>query len=88
LEHPVADYEPGELIRPHHCRVSASPDKTQLALTFEIHERKPVTIVLPMAGAVGLQRKLAQSLFLLANAGRGRGDKPQPAGADASDPAH
>jgi hypothetical protein len=55
----------GELIYPRHCRVSVSADKKQFALTFQGEDRTPLTIVLPMAGAVGLQRKLAQSLYIL-----------------------
>lgn len=55
----------GELSYPHHCRVSVSPDKTQLALTFRGDSSAPFTIVLPIAGAAGLQRKLTQSLYIL-----------------------
>ncbi len=61
----MSDISFGEMLRPLHCRVSVSEDKAHLALTFECKERTPVTIVLPMTGAVGLQRKLAQSLYLL-----------------------
>ena len=61
----MPDNDLGELLRPLHCRVSVSEDKAQLALTFENKERPPVTIILPMVGAVGLQRKLAQSLYVL-----------------------
>jgi hypothetical protein len=55
----------GDVVRPLHCRASVSAEKTQIALTFSGDEHAPVTIVLPLAGAVGLQRKLAQSLYLL-----------------------
>lgn len=61
----MSDYVLGEMIHPRHCRVSVSADKTQLALTFEGEDRTPLTFVLPLAGAVGLQRKLAQSLYIL-----------------------
>jgi hypothetical protein len=61
----MSDVNFGEMLRPLHCRVSVSEDKAQLALTFECKDRPPVSIVLPMAGAVGLQRKLAQSLYIL-----------------------
>ena len=61
----MSDVNFGEMLRPLHCRVSVSEDKAQLALTFECKDRPPVTIVLPMKGAVGLQRKLAQSLYML-----------------------
>ena len=55
----------GEAVQPRYCRVSVSQDKTKLALTFRSEERAPVTIVLPIEGAAGLQRQLAQGLFLL-----------------------
>lgn len=61
----MSDNALGELVRPLYCRVSVSEDKAQLALTFTPQDGVPTTIVLPMAGAVGLQRKLAQSLYLL-----------------------
>ena len=57
--------DPGDVLHPRFCRVSASPDKTKLAFTFSSEERKPVTIILPIEGAVGLQRQLTQGLFLL-----------------------
>jgi len=55
----------GEVVHPRHCRVSVSADKTQLAFTFQSETRTPLTIVLPLIGAAGLQRQLAQCLFLL-----------------------
>ena len=61
----MADYDPGEILHPRHCRVSASPDRSQLALTFDTQDRKPITVVLPVAGALGLQRNLAQTLYLI-----------------------
>ena len=61
----MSDNNIGELVRPRHCRVSVSTDKTELAFTFQSEERTPITIVLPLIGAAGLQRKLAQSLYLL-----------------------
>lgn len=57
--------DPGDVLHPRFCRVSASPDKTKLAFTFSCEGRMPVTIVLPFEGAIGLQRQLAQSLYLL-----------------------
>jgi hypothetical protein len=42
-----------------------SPDKKQLAFTYTSETHTPVTIVLPIEGAVGMQRQLAQCLFLL-----------------------
>ena len=88
MEHPVAEHDLGELVYPYHCRVSGSPDRKQLAFTFEAHERKPITIVLPVTGALDLQRKLAQSLFILARAGQSPTDKPQTAAADTAETAH
>lgn len=57
--------ELGETIYPRHCRVSVSQDKTQLALTFQSQDRTPLTIILPLLGAAGLQRKVAHCLYLL-----------------------
>lgn len=53
------------ILRPRHVQVSVSPEKTRLALTFRSDDQPPVTILLPVAGAAGLQRRLAQSLQLL-----------------------
>jgi hypothetical protein len=61
----MADYDPGEILHPRHCRVSASPDRSQIALTFDTQDHKPITVVLPMAGALGLQRNLAQTIYIL-----------------------
>ena len=55
----------GEILYPRNCRVGVSPDKSQLAFTFTSPTHSPVTLVLPLAGAVGLQQKLARSLILL-----------------------
>ena len=59
------DAKPEIVLYPTHCRVAVAQDKSSLAFTFTAEQREPVTIVLPLAGAVGLQRKLAQSLYLL-----------------------
>ena len=61
----MPDPQLGELLFPRHCRVGVSPDKKQLAFTYTAETHTPVTIVLPIEGAVGLQRQLAQCLFLL-----------------------
>jgi hypothetical protein len=61
----MSDSSFGEFIHPLHCRVSGSKDKKQIALTFQSQERTPFTIVLPLTGAVGLQRNLAQSLYII-----------------------
>jgi hypothetical protein len=61
----MANNNLGEVIRPDHCRVSVSTDKTELAFTFGSRERTPITMVLPILGAAGLQRQLAQCLYLL-----------------------
>jgi hypothetical protein len=57
--------ESATILHPRHVQVSVSPEKTRLALTFRSEDQTPVTIVLPVAGAAGLQRRLAQSLYLL-----------------------
>ena len=61
----MSDNNLGEIIRPDHCRVSVSADKTELAFTFGSRERAPITMVLPISGAAGLQRQLAQCLYIL-----------------------
>jgi hypothetical protein len=61
----MADNSFGEVILPIHCRASASADKTKLALTFECPDRTPITVMLPVAGAVVLQRNLTQALYIL-----------------------
>jgi len=61
----MSDTKPEVVLYPTHCRVGVAQDKSSLAFTFTAEQREPVTIVLPLAGAVGLQRKLAQSLYLL-----------------------
>jgi hypothetical protein len=53
------------LLYPRHCRVSVSADKKQLAFTFSFMDQPPINIALPIEGAAGLQRNLAQCLFLL-----------------------
>lgn len=61
----MPDPQLGELLFPRHCRVGVSPDKKQLAFTYTSETHTPVTIVLPIEGAAGLQRQLGQCLFLL-----------------------
>lgn len=61
----MSDNSFGEIIQPIHCRASASSDKTKLALTFQSQDRTPLTVVLPLAGAAGLQRSLAQAIYIL-----------------------
>ena len=61
----MSDNNLGEVIRPDHCRVSVSADKRELAFTFGSRDRTPITMVLPILGAAGLQRQLAQCLYLL-----------------------
>ncbi len=61
----MSDKSLGEIIEPFHCLASGSADKTKVALTFQCHNRPAVTIVLPVAGAVSLQRNLAQALYIL-----------------------
>jgi hypothetical protein len=61
----MSDNSFGEIIQPSHCRASASGDKTRIALTFQRKDRSPFTIMLPLVGAAGLQRSLAQALYVL-----------------------
>ena len=61
----MSDNSFGEIIQPIHCRASASGDKSKVALTFQCKDRTPVTIILPIAGAAGLQRNLPQTLYIL-----------------------
>ena len=62
---PMTDKNLGKVIRPDHCRVSVSADITELAFTFGSREQAPITMVLPIFGAAGLQRQLAQCLYIL-----------------------
>ena len=55
----------GEVFYPQYCRVSVSKDRSQLAFTFQGNDRSPLSIVLPMAGAAGFERQLAQCLFIV-----------------------
>jgi len=75
----MADNNFGEVIQPTHCSVSGSADKKRLALTFQCQDRTPLTLLLPLDGAIGLQRKLAQALYILTA-------KPPAADAPAQEP--
>lgn len=66
----------GNILYPRHCRVGVSPDKSQLAFTFGFLDQPPVTIALPIEGAVGLQRNLAQCLYLLGVRPAAKQDQP------------
>jgi hypothetical protein len=57
-----------------------SPDKKQLAFTYT--GNLPVTIVLPIEGAVGLQRQLANACFCSASASPPTAQAPEGAHAD------
>ena len=61
----MSDVSFGEVVHPSHCRVSVSADRSRLALTFRGREQSPLTLLLPLLDAAGLQHKLAQSLHLL-----------------------
>jgi hypothetical protein len=61
----MSDTSFGEVIRPSYCRVSVSADRSQLALTFRGPDQSPLTLLLPLLDAAGLQHKLAHSLHLL-----------------------
>jgi hypothetical protein len=61
----MSDINLGDVIRPRHCGVSVSTDKKELAFTFGSEDRTPITMVLPILGAAGLQQQLAQRLYLL-----------------------
>ena len=56
---------PAVTMRPQFCEVSASPDRTELALTFATASDPAMRIVLPVAGVAELQRNLARSLLML-----------------------
>jgi hypothetical protein len=96
-EETVADQKLGEILYPRNCRVGVSPDKSQLAFTFTSPTHSPITLVLPLAGAVGLQQKLARSLIMLgvqplpsrrqAAAAQAKSPKVAAAGAAAGQPA-
>ena len=72
----MTDNNLGDIIRPRHCRVSVSADKTELAFTFGSEERTPTTMVLPILGAAGLQQQLAHCLYLLGVRPVAQRDKP------------
>jgi len=80
----MTDRRQAQFFHPTQCRASASPDRTKLALTFLSQDHAPITLVLPVAGAVGLQRKLAQSLYLLTAGSRAVKAKEQPGEVTAS----
>jgi hypothetical protein len=69
----------GEIIQPFHCIASGTRDKANVALTFQCEDRTPVTIILPTAGAVILQRNLAQALYLLSAKAPAAAVEPVPA---------
>ena len=77
----MSDTNMGETILPLHCRVSGSADKTKVALTFQSQDRQPLTIILPLANAVALQRHLAQTVY------RMTAKPPVPAVQPAAEPA-
>ena len=79
----MTDRKQAQILHPTHCRASGSPDRTKLALTFLSQDHAPITLVLPVAGAAGLQRKLAQSLYLLTAGSRAIKAKEQPGEATA-----
>ena len=72
----MSDNNLGEIIRPRHCRVGVSADKKELAFTFGSEDRTPITMVLPILGAAGLQHQLAQCLYLLGVRPVPKEDKP------------
>ena len=61
----IAGTRAGTVIHPTHCRFSGAADRSALALTFRGDEGPAHTVVLPIAGAAGLHRQLAQCLHLL-----------------------
>jgi hypothetical protein len=95
-EETVSEQKLGEVLYPRNCRVGVSQDKSQLAFTFTSPTHSPITLVLPLAGAVGLQQKLARSLIMLGvqplpsrrqAATQTRSPKAAAAGADGEQPA-
>ncbi len=83
----MSDNNLGEIIRPRHCRVSVSADKKELAFTFGSEDRTPITMVLPILGAAGLQHQLAQCLYLLGVRPVPKQAQEQPATEAAAEPA-
>ena len=61
----MSDTTLGDLVHPRHCTVSVSPDRSQMALSFEFNDEPPLLVVLPVEGVVGFQRRLAESLLLI-----------------------
>lgn len=85
----MSDAQMGNVLHPRHCRVSVSRDKSQLAFTFASNDVPPVSVVMSIKDAVGLQRRLAQTLFLLGvrPAAAEKSTKAQPDAAAAEAPA-
>jgi hypothetical protein len=61
----TSDTRAATIIHPSHCRFSGAADRSALALTFHGGDAPIHSVVLPVAGAAGLQRQLAQCLHLL-----------------------
>ena len=61
----ISETRAGTIIHPTHCRFSGTADRSALALTFRGDEGPAHTVVMPVAGAAGLHRQLAQCLHLL-----------------------
>ena len=61
----MADPQMGEILYPQSCRIGASADGKQVALTFQVQDREPMTIVLPLLGAAGLLQRVGQVLHRL-----------------------
>jgi hypothetical protein len=80
----MSDNNFGEIIQPIHYRVSASADKTKIALTFQCPDRTPLTLMLPLAGGAALQRNLAQVVYILTAKPPAQADVPveQPVAAE------
>lgn len=57
---------PGEIIRPIGHALLVSPDRTSIGLTFDSHDGRRVTILLPLSAATGLGETLGQILDTLA----------------------
>lgn len=60
---PAPDPALGALLHPRHCTLSLSPDRRHAALAFAVPGGKPLVVVLPLDGLVGLQRRMAEGLL-------------------------
>ncbi len=72
----MADPQMGEILYPQSCRIGASADGKQVALTFQVADREPLTVVLPLLGAAGLLQRTGQVLHRLGVRAKPRATTP------------